>query len=203
MSRAARTPATTRERILDESMRLFAARGFDATSMTMIEAASGLSTGSGGVYKHFPSKRAILEAGIAGATGSTVAARAEGSYPVGTPLPDALGQVIDFGLAELARQRDFIRILFRELDPYPDLLHDLRDRYIQQSYQALAAWIRGGQQAGVIRTDADPLAAAAVLMGAFVNVRVVETFLGERPGKLAIRRFRAEWIDLATRALSV
>lgn len=203
MSRTAPTPPTTRDRILTESMRLFAARGFDATSITMIEGASGLSPGSGGVYKHFPSKRAILEAGIARATESTVAVRADGAYPEGTPLPDALALVIDFGLAELARQRDLIRILFRELDPYPDLLRDLRDRYIQQSYQALAAWIRGGQRAGAIRADADPLASAAVLMGAFVNVRVLETFLGERPGKLAIGRFRGEWIDLATRALSI
>jgi AcrR family transcriptional regulator len=194
-------PASTRDRILTESMRLFAARGFDGTSITMIEAASGLSPGSGGMYKHFPSKRAVLEAGIAAATESTVTARAEGSYPVDTPLVDALGQVIDFGLAELAQQRDFIRVLFRELDPYPDLLRGLRDRYIQQSYRALAAWIRGGQRVGAIRADADPLAAATVLMGSFVNVRVLETFLAERPGRLSIRRFRAEWIDLSARAL--
>lgn len=196
-------PRSTRDRILAESMRLFAARGFDATSITMIEAASGLSPGSGGIYKHFPSKLAILEAGIAGATGSTVAAHGAGAYPEGTPLPEALAEVVDFGLAELAHQRDFIRILFRELDPYPDLMRDLRDRYIQRSYRTLAAWIRGGQRAGAVRSDADPLASAVVLMGAFVNVRVVETFLGERPGRMAINRFRREWIDLATRALSV
>jgi AcrR family transcriptional regulator len=201
VSPAPTAPTSTRDRILTESMRLFAARGFDATSITMIEAASGLSPGSGGVYKHFPSKRAILEAGIEAATESTVSARAEGAYPVDTPLRDALAQVIDFGLAELALQRDFIRVLFRELDPYPDLLQGLRDRYIQQSYRALAAWIRGGQRAGAIRSDADPLAAAAVLMGSFVNVRVLETFLAERPGHLSVRRFRAEWIELSVRAL--
>lgn len=203
MSRPAPAPPSTRDRILAESMRLFAARGFDATSITMIEAASGLAPGGGGVYKHFPSKRALLEAGIADVTRSTMDAGAAGTYPVGTPLTDALATVVDFGLAELARQRDVIRVLFRELDPYPDLLRDLRDRYIQQSYRALATWIRSGQQAGEIRTDADPLASAVVLMGAFVNVRVVETFLGERPGRLAIGRFRAEWIDLAARALRV
>ncbi len=201
MSPTTPAPPTTRDRILTESMRLFAARGFDATSITMIEAASGLSPGSGGVYKHFPSKRAILEAGIVGATGSTRAARANSAYPDGAPLPDALAQIVDFGLAELARQRDLIRILFR--DPYPELLRDLRDRYVQESYQALAAWIRSGQRAGAVRPDADPLATAVVLMGAFVNVRVLETFLGERPGRLAIRRFRREWIDLASRALRV
>jgi AcrR family transcriptional regulator len=57
-------PAPTRERLVTEAMRLFSAKGFEATSVSQIEAAAGLSPGSGALYRHFESKEALLGAGI-------------------------------------------------------------------------------------------------------------------------------------------
>jgi AcrR family transcriptional regulator len=59
-----RAPTPTRERIVIEAMRLFSAKGFDATSVSQIEAAAGLSAGSGALYRYFKSKDALLDAGI-------------------------------------------------------------------------------------------------------------------------------------------
>lgn len=59
---AALTP--TRERLVSEAMRLFSAKGFEATSVSQIEAAAGLSPGSGALYRHFKSKEALLNAGV-------------------------------------------------------------------------------------------------------------------------------------------
>jgi AcrR family transcriptional regulator len=56
--------APTRERLVTEAMRLFSTRGFEATSVSQIEAAAGLSPGSGALYRHFESKEALLAAGI-------------------------------------------------------------------------------------------------------------------------------------------
>ena len=58
------TPGVTRRRILDEAVRLFATRGYDATSVADIQTACGLNPGSGALYKHFPSKAALLEAAV-------------------------------------------------------------------------------------------------------------------------------------------
>src|SRR5258708_36874716 len=58
------TPAPTRERLVSEAMRLFSAQGFEATSVSQIEAAAGLAPGSGALYHHFKSKEALLNAGI-------------------------------------------------------------------------------------------------------------------------------------------
>jgi AcrR family transcriptional regulator len=58
------TPAPTRERLLTEAMRLFSDKGFEATSVSQIEAAAGLAAGSGALYRHFKSKDALLDAGI-------------------------------------------------------------------------------------------------------------------------------------------
>jgi AcrR family transcriptional regulator len=54
----------TRDRLLDEAMKLFSNKGFEATSVSQIEAAAGLAAGSGALYRHFKSKDAVLSAGI-------------------------------------------------------------------------------------------------------------------------------------------
>lgn len=58
------TTAPTRERLVTEAMRLFSAKGYEATSVSQIEAAAGLAAGSGALYHHFRSKEALLDAGI-------------------------------------------------------------------------------------------------------------------------------------------
>lgn len=58
------TAAPTRERLLAEAMRLFSTNGYEATSVSQIEAAAGLAAGSGALYHHFKSKEALLNAGI-------------------------------------------------------------------------------------------------------------------------------------------
>ena len=55
---------STRERLVTEAMRLFSAKGFEATSVSQIEAAAGLAPGSGALYRHVKSKDALLDAGI-------------------------------------------------------------------------------------------------------------------------------------------
>jgi AcrR family transcriptional regulator len=45
-------------------MRLFSVKGYEATSVSQIEAAAGLAAGSGALYHHFKSKEALLDAGI-------------------------------------------------------------------------------------------------------------------------------------------
>jgi AcrR family transcriptional regulator len=56
--------APTRDRLVTEAMRLFGEQGYQATSITQIEAAAGLAPGSGALYHHFKSKEALLEAGV-------------------------------------------------------------------------------------------------------------------------------------------
>lgn len=58
------TAAPTKDRLVTEAMRLFGEQGYQATSITQIEAAAGLAPGSGALYHHFKSKDALLEAGI-------------------------------------------------------------------------------------------------------------------------------------------
>ena len=68
-------PSRGRDRLLAEAMKMFAAKGYAATSVADIQRASGLAPGSGALYKHFGSKRELLEAAVAHRIDSIVAAR--------------------------------------------------------------------------------------------------------------------------------
>jgi tetracycline repressor-like protein len=67
--------ASGRDRLLSAALRLFAAKGYAATSVADIQRESGLAPGSGALYKHFGSKRELLEAAVAHRIDSIVAAR--------------------------------------------------------------------------------------------------------------------------------
>lgn len=192
----------TRDRIVVESMRLFAERGFAATSITAIEDAAGLAVGGGGVYKHFPSKQAILEEGIRRYEESQERAMVIDERFERLPLHDALVFVARFGLAQLAGQRELIKVLFREMDPYPDLMASLRERYIQRTYAFVGEWLAQRRAAGQVRADLDADAVAVIAVGAMVNYRVLETFFGEPPGAVDEERFVAAWVDLVERAIA-
>ncbi len=55
---------STKERLVNEGMRLFGEQGYRATSINQIEKAAGLVPGCGALYNHFKSKEALLAAGI-------------------------------------------------------------------------------------------------------------------------------------------
>src|SRR5438128_2202472 len=56
--------STTRERILDAAMDLFAQDGFTGTTISEVERRVGLAAGTGSLYRHFPSKEALLRAAV-------------------------------------------------------------------------------------------------------------------------------------------
>src|SRR3712207_1231413 len=104
-------------------MALFGRQGYHATTIAQIEAAAGLSAGAGGLYRHFRSKRAVLE--------EALRRQAEQGRPLLAYLadPEALGglprrerfvAVARAGLRRLAEERDINRLLLRDLAAFPD-----------------------------------------------------------------------------------
>lgn len=63
MTEPAQRPST-RERILDAAIQLFAEEGYTAASISRIESQAGLAAGRGGLFRHFPSKEALLRAAV-------------------------------------------------------------------------------------------------------------------------------------------
>ncbi|MFW0783296.1 helix-turn-helix domain-containing protein [Gordonia sp. CPCC 206044] len=189
-----------RERILTEGMRLFGEQGYAATSIAQIEAAAGLAPGSGSLYKHFRSKRQVLEAGLEKllrTDGPPVPELAPG--PPDTTTAD-LDTAARAGLARMDHDRDLNRLLFRGLDAFPDLLQRFGTDEIgriEKDTASLLAELAG--DTGDADTDWD--AVATVLQGATAHYWLLEDLFGEHPAGVSRERFVKAIATFATMAV--
>jgi AcrR family transcriptional regulator len=187
------------ERILREAMRLFAERGYERTSIADIQAAAGLAPGSGALYKHFPSKEAVLVAGMDEFMAVGERAR-ELIRTVPGPADQALGVLGRAAMQMLHEDRDVLRIVYRELEQFPALRDEVRERRMQSTYATIAEWLRERAARGELRVE-DPEATAAVLLGSITSFKVFEVLMGERPAGLDDERFVQAWLRVMLRGL--
>jgi AcrR family transcriptional regulator len=103
--------AYKRERILQEAVALFYARGFTATTLDDIAAALGVTKPF--IYTHFRSKTDLLAALCTPTIEQSLAAVADAAKGPGTPTRRLYRAVIDFTKVVLQRQAN-IAIFFRE-----------------------------------------------------------------------------------------
>jgi AcrR family transcriptional regulator len=203
-------PIRTRDRIVREAMRLFAEQGYDGTSVASIEAAAGLSKGSGGLYKHFESKRAVLVEGVTRllATGSELRRMLDGPAPASpspaaarASLPETLQRIAKAGLDRLEQERDFNRLLVRDLARFPELLDKAREEEIARNHRQLTAWLmtRAGEQPAA---DRDWAPIAAVLTGATAHYWLLrDIFGGDHPTGVSESAYLAAMADLVSALL--
>lgn len=189
------------DRILREAMRLFAERGYERTSIADIQAAAGLAPGSGALYKHFPSKEAVLAAGMDEFMAVGERAR-ELIRTVPGPVDQALGVLGRSAMQMLHDDRDVLRIVYRELEQFPALRDEVRERRMQSTYATIAEWLRERAARGELRVE-DPEATAAVLLGSITSFKVFEVLMGERPAGLDDERFVQAWLRVMLRGLGV
>lgn len=133
---------STRDRILEEAMRLFSEQGFRGTSVAQIERAAGLSPGSGGLYHHFDSKDAVLAAAVARHLSRLEALR--DIRRVFSGLGDLRAQLTitaRYFLAELDSQTELLRLLSSEARRQPDLLTDAVDQLLRETYESFGGWL--------------------------------------------------------------
>jgi AcrR family transcriptional regulator len=165
-------------RILGAAVECFAAKGYAATRISDIERAAGLSVGAGGTYRHFASKRAIMEAicdlVVDLPTDDEIA-------PPGDDVEAIAHEMLDFMRA------DVLRIYFRDLDEFPEQRQRINERNINTSYRVVAGRIAAANPT----IDAD--AVAAVLLGSLINFRINEVLIGPDANGVDRDRFITTW----------
>jgi AcrR family transcriptional regulator len=157
-------PSTpTRDRIIEEAMRLFAELGYKGASVARIEAAAGLSPGSGALYHHFDSKEQVLSAGIARHLGRLEALR-EVRRVVGSlgDLTAELKVTARYFLAELDAQTELLRVLVSEIRTRPQLLSEAVDQLIASTFDNFAEWIVDAAPGRVDRSRAMTVSSLAL-----------------------------------------
>ncbi len=193
-------PGTTRERILDEAMRLFSEHGYTATSIAKIEAAAGLTPGAGGIYHHFASKEAVLAAGIERQLARLGALR-EIRQVLGSlgDLKAELTLTARYILAELDSESELLRILASEARHQPQLLKTAVDQLVSSTFEGFAAWI--AERAARPIADEEAAAIAAIGLGSLLSSRLLRDVLGI-PAQADDTTLVDTWVGLMLLALA-
>lgn len=169
-------------------MRLFGEKGYAATSVAQIEAAAGLSPGSGSLYKHFRSKEELLDAGLDRLLSTTSQAIPP---PVDAPDEEALIEqlraVTNAGLRRLEHDRDLNRLVFRGLGEFPALMQRFGEKEIARVHLATTNLL--AELAGPDAEDQDWAAAALVLQGAAAHYWLLADLFGRHPTGVDEERF--------------
>lgn len=192
-------PHDTRERILSAALRLFGERGFIGTTITAIEAAAGLTAGSGSFYRHFKSKEDVFETALSWEFSRVLAAYAAQRAVEAEPVGDELVVWASKGLRRLEELQPLLSVLMRESTPSgqptsaataPGVRHAidrLREAAIEGSVGALTARIRR-------RADRPPARAAddaVVMISAVIGYHVSRALFALPPGGMDADAFAA------------
>jgi AcrR family transcriptional regulator len=165
----------TRERIVDEAMRLFSQHGYAATSIARIEEAAGLTPGAGGLYHHFKSKEAVLAAGIERQLARLGALR-KIRHVLGSlgDLRAELTLTARYILAEFDSESELLRILASDVRNRPQVLTAAVEELVSSTFTDFAAWI--GTERAMPGEKAKALAVFG--LGSLLSSRLLRDVLG-------------------------
>lgn len=179
-------------------MAMFAERGFRATGVGDIEAAAGLQPRRGALYKHFPSKAALLEAAVRTHLDSAESGAAQiGALGLTPPVGDrALLRPIIEGLGrwfldEMGRLESLTRVLEHDGQRMTDLTGEVKRNIVDLSYRTAT-----GVLAAIAPEAQDPEATAIVALGSLVALRRTAWTFGSPPLDIDDDRALAAWTDL-------
>lgn len=189
----------TRERILDEAMRLFSEHGYAATSIAKIEAAAGLTPGAGGLYHHFASKEAVLAAGIERQL-SRLGALREIRHALGSlgDLKAELTLTARYVLAELDSESELLCILASDARNRPQLLTTAVEQLVSSMFTGFATWISERAERAIPPEEAATIAAFG--LGSLLSSRLLRDVLGI-PAQVEDVALVDTWVQMMATAL--
>jgi AcrR family transcriptional regulator len=176
-----------RKAALDAARELFADRGFEGTSVQDVADRVGVTKQA--VLHHFPSKGELRDAVLAellghwGATLPRLLVGASGGYD---RFVAVFGELVRF----FCEGPSWARLVVRELLDRPEETRLRLRSDVRPWIDAVAAYLRAGQHAGVLREDVDPEAWAVEMLqlticGAATHAVLAGALLGRGEQRLA------------------
>jgi AcrR family transcriptional regulator len=193
-TRADKNGGGTADRIVDSGLRLFSENGFRGTTVGEIERGAGLTPRAGALYRHFPSKEAVLEASFERHIEELEAMHtAIELMPLGN-LRAELTLLARFGLQMLARERGLRRIVITEGDRFPELKRRFRERIVDRAYDEVIGFVRQKMDAGEF-PKGDSEAVAVAMTGSFLAYQLEIDVFGRPPAGVDEERLIAAVVD--------
>ncbi|GAA0941431.1 helix-turn-helix domain-containing protein [Actinocorallia libanotica] len=181
----------TRERIVVEALRLFAAQGYAATSVAAIEKAAGLSPRSGSLYTHFGSKEQVMVAAVERAAGVAERLDLSAMLPLGD-LRAELTLIARCSLQLMSGWRDLIRVIMKESEQFPEVMATARARLFAASYRFFADYLA---VAAPDRAGHDFEALSAIWLGAVESYWIMRDIYEAAPFAMDDERFIGQWVN--------
>ncbi len=152
----------TRTRILRAAQKLFSRQGYDGTTTRDLASAAGIAEGT--IFRHFPTKKAIL---IEVATQGWVEILTDlltelsemGSYK-------AVAQVMHRRMLNLRENADLLRVCFMEAQFHPELRDRIQAEVIVKMTEVAEAFFQTAMDKGIYR-QMNPRIVAQVFLGMF------------------------------------
>jgi AcrR family transcriptional regulator len=196
VNRVQTADTSSRDRLLDTALALFASRGYAATSTAEIQKACGMSPGSGALYRHFRSKGDVLRAALRRGLDRMRTSPAWRHATTPAERLDALASVAAAAQQTITDNADLIRLMLVEPNAAPDMVDELWVRNFAVAHQIMGQALRASAEDAGTQID-DPEAISAVLLAALSYAPVMEVLLGRPPGDMDPNRFRDAWLRLS------
>lgn len=190
----------TADRITDAGLKLFSENGFRGTTVGEIERQAGLTPRAGALYRHFPSKEAVLEASFERHVEELEAMHtAIELMPLGD-LQAELTLLARFGLQMLDQERSLRRIVITEGDRFPELKRRFRERIVDRAYDEVIGFVRQKMEAGEF-PEGDAEAVAVAMVGSLLAYQLEIDVFGRPPAGVDEERLIAAvvgaWMAMA------
>jgi AcrR family transcriptional regulator len=189
--------------MIEAAEKVMRERGLARSTTREIAREAGFSEGA--LYKHFDSKEELFLHVLAERLPSFVALSKElpGRVGVGA-VEETLGEVARTSLAFFARGVPMFASIFSEPALLSRHTQEIRRRGggPHRANEAVAAYLRAEQRLGRVREDADPEAAAAMLLGACFQRAFLRQFLAEEVDPAEEEGFARDVVGTLMRSLS-
>jgi hypothetical protein len=152
-----------------------------------------------GLYRHFRSKEEVLAAAVREhitRTSKQVSVTFQHASDIqDKPLVDRLRLAASMGMGKMREEADLIRVLFRDLDKFPNLVAEMREGIVNPLYDMITKWLSAQPEMAGMDEDWDAIALA--LGGSIVNYWLASDALHEPPQRVDEERFIDAWARLA------
>jgi AcrR family transcriptional regulator len=200
VSRAQRARATRRAAVLAAARRIFADKGYHATSIDDIIEAAGIARGT--FYLYFESKRAIFDElldELFTTLQSTVRRIEVG--PGAPPPVEQMNATVDRVMQTLTENREMARILLREAVGIDDEFDAKLEQFYGRIEGLIASAIQTGQQMKLVRRCDAQIVARCILGSA--KELVHWAFVKQEPTAIDLPRLGHELIAFTLQGLFV
>jgi AcrR family transcriptional regulator len=184
---------TTRDKILEASLKLFSQKGFLGATTREIAREAGVAEVT--LFRHFPSKEALFEEVI---RRYSFLPALKGILPglERAGYEEAILEIARRFLERLEERKDLIRIMLAERHHYPSQVKGIVRGFLGEMIRMLADYFRQLQARGILR-DFDPDVGAKAFLGSlFAYVNFLGFFLGTSGRGGHDDRFAEEFVKL-------